>query len=194
MLPEDAELVSRSKSGDVKAFNIIVERYQSRVFSAAARIVRNNATAEDITQEAFVSAYRAIDKFRGGSLRAWLIRIASNLSYDFLRSSRRRPEDSLDASLLNPGFDVPSKTETPEQQTLRGELGAVIQQAILSLAEDQRLVLVLIDVEGLSYEEAAEAAGISVGTVKSRLSRARARVREHLMQHRELLPGEFRQI
>lgn len=193
MQAEDLELVTRSKNGDLMAFNIIVERHQTLVFNVAVRILGNKGSAEDVTQEAFVSAYRAIGKFREGSLRAWLSRIVSNLSYDLLRSRKRRPEQSLDQSLENPGFQVRSEGDSPEQLAINSELGAEIQRAILNLPEDQRTLLVLIDVQGFSYEEASEATGVSAGTVKSRLSRARARVRDDLMQHRELLPAEFRQ-
>ena len=169
-----------------------VERYQSYVLNLSARILGNRTLAEDVAQETFVSAYRAIGRFRGGSLRAWLLRIAQNGSRDVLRSSRRRPEDSLDEALINPSFQVASREESPEQGTLRRELAAEIQRAILTLPEEQRATLVLVDVQGLSYEEAAEATGVSLGTVKSRLSRGRARARDYLAQHGELLPDEFR--
>ena len=192
-MEQDAELVSRSKSGDLTAFNLIVERYQSRVYNLAARIIGDRTAAEDIAQETFISAHRAIGGFRGGSLRAWLLRIASNLSYDFIRASRRRPAQSLDESMLNPGLAVPSREPSPEQMAERGELSAEIQRAILSVPMDQRTVLVLVDVQGLSYEEAAEASGVSLGTVKSRLSRARSRVQEILRQG-ELLPAQFRRV
>ena len=194
MQPGDAELVIRCQRGDLAAFNLIVERYQSRVFNVAARILGNRASAEDVAQETFVSAYRAIGRFRGGSLPAWLIRIATNASRDFLRASRRRPAESLDEFLLDQGFQPSSGDPTPEQQALAGEFGAAIQEAILSLPEDQRAVLVLVDVQGFSYEETATATGASIGTVKSRLSRARARMRDQLVQRRELLPDEFRQV
>jgi RNA polymerase sigma-70 factor (ECF subfamily) len=189
---EDAELVRRSQAGNLGAFNVIVERYQSHVFNLSARILGNRTTAEDVTQEAFISAYKAIGKFRGGNLRSWLLRIASNASKDFLRSSKRRPEDSLDEALVNPSFQVPSGDESPQQAAERGELQAEIQKAILALPEDQRTVLVLVDVQGLSYEEAADATSASIGTVKSRLSRARSRCRDYLKQNVELLPAQFR--
>ena len=147
---EDTELVRRSKQGDIGAFNQIVERYQLRVFNLSARILNNRTSAEDAAQETFISAYRAIGKLRGGSLQAWLMRIASNACYDMLRSSKRRPEDSLDESLENPGFQVASSDMSPEQYTLDSELGGEIQRAILSLPEDQRTILVLIDVQGAS--------------------------------------------
>ena len=194
MQPDDAELVTRSQSGDLAAFNTIVERYQGQVFSVAARTLGNPSSAEDVTQETFIAAHRAIRGFRGGSLRAWLFRIATNKSHDLGRASRRRQAESLDQALLNPHFQLPSNVESPEQQAIRGELASEIQRGILTLPTDQRTTLVLVDVQGLSYEEAAQASGASVGTVKSRLSRARARLRDYLMQRRELLPEEFRQL
>ena len=191
MQQEDGELASRSKQGDLSAFNLIVERYQSQVYNVSARILGDPTAAEDINQETFISAHRAIGGFRGGSLRAWLLRIATNLCYDNIRASRRRREQSLDQSMLNPGFDVPSSGASPEQRALSSELRAEIQRGILALPPDQRTVLVLIDVQGLSYEEAASAAGVSIGTVKSRLNRARSRVRDYMLRHPELLPGRF---
>lgn len=193
MQQDDAALVALSKKGDLPAFNQIVERYQSQVYSVAARIVGDLTTAEDISQETFVSAHRALSKFRGGSLRAWLLRIASNLSYDFLRSTKRRPETSLDESMENPSFSLPSKDPSPERVAELGELRSEIEKAIASLPDDQRATLVLIDVQGFSYEEASEATGANMGTVKSRLSRARRGVRDYLKDHTELLPDRFRQ-
>lgn len=194
MQPEDTDLVNRSQNGELAAFNAIVERYQSRVYNLSARILGNATSAEDATQEAFISAYKAIGKFRGGSLRAWLLRIASNTCYDILRSSKRRPEQSLDLSMENPGFQVASGAASPEQQAITSELGSEIQRAIIALPEDQRMVLVMIDVQGASYDETAQAIGTSMGTVKSRLSRARGRMRDYLRERRELLPDEFRHI
>ena len=153
----------------------------------------SRAQAEDVAQDTFISAYRSLGRFRGGNLRSWLLRIASNQSYDHIRSTRRKREQSLDESLENPAFREPASADSPEREAESGELRAEIQRGILSLPVDQRTVLVMIDVNGLSYEEAAEATGASIGTVKSRLSRARARVRDHMMQHRELLPGQLRQ-
>ena len=193
MQPDEAELVARSQGHDLSAFNQIVERYQSQVYNLAARILGDRTTAEDVSQETFISAYRAIGRFRGGSLRAWVMRIASNRSYDFIRSSRRRRESSLDESLESGQFHAASGDPSPEQMALSGELRDEIQRAILSLPPDQRTTLALVDVQGLSYQEAAEATSVSLGTVKSRLSRARSGVRDLLLQHGELLPQQFRQ-
>lgn len=181
---DDSELVERSKAGELEAFNEIVERYRSLVFNSAARILGSRAAADDAAQETFISAYRSICRFRGGSLRAWLLRIAANASYDWLRSVRRRAEQSLDLAM-----ERPSAEASPEQRAEHSELGAHLQRAILSLPPDQRAVLVLVDVQGFSYEEAAEAAGVAVGTVRSRLSRARRRARDYLRQHTDLLPA-----
>ncbi len=194
MEKEDLQLIERSREGDLAAFNAVVERYQSHVYNLAARILSDKTAAEDVTQETFISAYRALKGFRGGSLRAWLLRIAANHCYDALRSRKRRAEESLDQSLLNPSFTVVSRAESPEEQALRGELGAEIQRAIMELPADQRITMVLIDLQGLSYEEAAEATGASLGTVKSRLSRARSHVRDYLKGRRDLLPEQYRSM
>ncbi len=183
---DDSELVERSKAGELEAFNEIVERYRSLVFNSAARILGSRAAADDAAQETFISAYRSICRFRGGSLRAWLLRIAANASYDWLRSVRRRAEQSLDLAM-----ERPSGEASPEQRAEQSELGAHLQRAILSLPSDQRAVLVLVDVQGFSYEEAAEAAGVAVGTIRSRLNRARRRARNYLRQHTSLLPAHL---
>lgn len=191
MQEDDQALVEASQEGDLEAFNRLVERFQGQVFGLAFSILGNRASAEDVTQESFVSAYRNIRKFRGGSLRAWLFRIVSNASIDVMRSSKRRPEVSLDAS-LSEGFDVPSREESPEEHAVRGELRLEIQRGLESLPEDQRLAVTLVDLQGLSYEETAETVRVSLGTLKSRLSRGRSRLRDYLLQRRELLPDEFR--
>ena len=190
---EDSELVVRSKDGDLQAFNFIVQRYQSQVLNLSARIIGDRGRAEDVTQETFISAYQAIGRFRGGSLRAWLMRIAANASRDSLRGSQRRPEQSLDESLESQSFQPVSAEPSPEEHAERSELNKELQKAILALSDNQRAVLVLIDVQGFSYEETTESVGASIGTVKSRLNRARRRVRDILMERRELLPDRFRQ-
>ena len=184
-------LVQLSKQGDLQAFNELFLSYEKLVYNMSARML-SDATAEDATQEAFISAFRNIRKFRGDNFRAWLLRIAANACHDQLRSPRRRREVSLDATMADSYFDVPSGLESPENYALRQELGHEIQRGLATLPDDQRLALVLIDLQGLSYEEAAASTGSSLGTVKSRLSRARARLRDHMLQRRELLPQEFR--
>ena len=184
MQHDEPELVERSKAGELEAFNRIVERYRSLVFNVAARILGSRPAADDVAQEAFISAYRSIARFRGGSLRAWLLRIATNASYDYIRSVRRRAEQPLDLAM-----ERPAGAESPEQHAERNEVAAQLQRAILSLPHDQRTVLVLVDVHGLSYEEAAEAEGVALGTIRSRLSRARRRARDYLREHTDLMPS-----
>ena len=192
MQEDDQALVKRSQEGELDAFNRLVERYQGRVFGLAYSMLGNRAAAEDATQESFTSAYRNIRGFRGGSLRAWLLRIASNACIDVIRSSKRRQETSLEAATQDTGFDVPSTEESPEDYAMRNELRQEIQLGLESLPEDQRLAVTLVDIQGLDYEEAAGAMGTSLGTLKSRLSRGRFRLRDYLLQRQELLPHEFR--
>ena len=185
----------RSVRGDLSAFNQIVDRYQSQVYNVAARTLGSRVAAEDVTQETFISAYKAISGFRGGSLRAWLLRIARNQCFDHLRSIKRRPESSLEEAFDDTGFVQPASADSlPETQALTAELGRAISRAIHALPLDQRITLLTIDVQGLSYEETAEAFGVSIGTVKSRLSRARSKVRDLLAREAELLPEQFRRV
>ncbi len=182
---EDKRLVQLAQEGDMAAFNEIVERHQRAVYSTCLRMLRDQQLAEDATQDAFVRAWNAIDSFRGGIVRPWLLRIATNRTYDMLRSRARRPAGSLDAQ---PYESEPEWTtqvspgEHPEQFTSRGELSDLLQDALGSLPEDQRLAIVLSDVQGYGYDEIAQVMDIAVGTVKSRISRGRARLREYLQQ------------
>lgn len=190
---DEQGLIASARNGDTRAFNQLVMLYQSMVYNLAYRILGDRDAAADATQDAFISAFRAIRKFRGGSFKAWLLRIVTNACYDQLRSKQRRPTSSLD--------DLPVDTdhidyladpgERPAEFVERQELHRAIQAAIRTLPPDQRIVLVLSDVQGLSYQEIAEATGASLGTVKSRLSRGRARLRDFLLEQ-ELLPARYR--
>jgi len=187
-------LISRSQAGDLQAFNELVELYQRPVYNLALRMLGSAETAEDATQDTFVSAYRAISRFRGGSFKAWVFKIAANSCRDKMRSARRVSVTSLDNLIAEAGdFIADDETESPEDFAERRELGRLLADSLACLPEDQRLVVVLSDVQGLSYEEIAQATGASLGTVKSRLNRARSRLRDLLRQRGELLPSEFRQ-
>ena len=170
--------------------------YQQQVYNLAYRIMGDEASASDATQEAFISAWRHIGGFRGGSWKSWLLRIVTNACYDELRRVKRRPASSLESLYVeDPTPDAelpPSQLESPEAFTQRRELNRAIQASIAQLPPDQRIVLVLSDMQGMSYEEIAEITGVNLGTIKSRLSRARARLRDLLMKHKELLPSEYR--
>jgi len=191
---EEQELISRSHDGDIEAFNQLVERYQRLVYNLALRMLGNAETAEDAAQDTFLSAYKAIGKFRGGSFRAWILRIAANACHDEMRAARRARVASLDDLMEELGdFIADNDAESPEDYTLRRELSRFINEGLTHLPEDQRLVVILCDIQGLSYEEISEATNSSLGTVKSRLNRGRARLRDFFLQRRELLPAEFRQ-
>jgi RNA polymerase sigma-70 factor (ECF subfamily) len=194
MLADDEfRLIDRSQKGDLAAFNGLVECYQRQVYNLCLRLLASAEAAEDATQEAFIAAYRRIDSFRGGNFRAWLLRIAANASYDELRRQRRRPAASLEAAMATQAAaQSASPTAGPEDEALRMELNAHLQDGLATLPPDQRLAIILRDVHGLSYEELAEVMHSSIGTVKSRIARGRARMREYLMTKRELLPRPFR--
>jgi len=191
---DEQRLIAQAQRGDLHAFNELVLAYQSTLYNVAYRILGDADAAADATQDAFVSAYRAIARFRGGSFKAWLLRIVTNACYDQLRVKQRRPTDSLDDMLVEPEHDATLRddSEGPEEFVLRQELGAAIQQGLSTLPPDQRITLVLSDIEGLSYDEIAEATHVSLGTVKSRLSRARAKLRDYLLHNGELLPAAYR--
>jgi RNA polymerase sigma-70 factor (ECF subfamily) len=189
----DASLVAQAQHGDLDAFNQLAQRYERHVYNVSFRMLGNSQLAEDVTQETFLKAYRGLAKLRGDNLRAWLLRIASNTCNDLLRSRRGRQDVSLELLTEEREVTWASSDPSPEEEALRGELGREIQRGLLTLPQEQRMVLVLVDVEGMSYEEAAEAIGISPGTVRSRLSRARAKLRDYLLQKGELLPPSFRQ-
>lgn len=191
---EEEELVSRSRAGDIEAFNRLVESYQRLVYNVSLRMLGNAEAAEDATQDTFLSAYRAIGKFRGGMFRAWILRIAANGCRDKLRAAKRARVSSLDDLMESFGeLPLADGSESPEDYALRKELGGFLSQGLAHLPEDQRLAIVLCDIQGLTYEEIAQVTGSSLGTVKSRLNRGRARMRDFLLQRRELLPPEFRQ-
>ena len=191
-MDDEQELIHRSQGGDLDAFNGLVERYQGQVYNLALRMLGDEALAADAAQETFLSAYRAVGSFRGGNFRSWILRITANATRDLIRASRSRKALSLEALEMESGVPFSSKEESPEEHALRGELRNEIQRGLESLAHDQRLVLILIDIQGFNYEETAQITRSSLGTVKSRLSRARHQMRDLLRAQPELLPSQFR--
>jgi RNA polymerase sigma-70 factor, ECF subfamily len=198
---DEALLIARSQSGDVNAFNQLVLHYQQTVYNVILRMLGDRDTAADVAQETFIAAYRAIQSFRGGSsFRAWLLRIATNQACDHWRRTNRHPVDSLD-SIMDEGelhgIGLPGTLVTteqaanPEEFLLNQELQALIQKGLQELPLDQRVAVVLCDVQGLSYEEIAASTQTSLGTVRSRIARGRARLRNYLYKHRELLPRNY---
>ena len=189
-LLSESQLLERSRQGDLEAFNCLVLAHQDRVYNLCLRMLGSPQAAEDAAQETFLSAYRSVGRMRGTNLRSWLLRIAANACIDELRRRRRQPQLSLevpapDAEEQRP-LEVADPADGPERLALRGELCEALQAELLRLPADQRLAVVLCDVEGLSYEEIAASTGSSIGTVKSRISRGRSRLREALRAQPEL--------
>ena len=196
MAMDEPALVAAAQKGDLDSFNTLVLNYQPQVYNLAYRIMGDAAPAADATQEAFISAWKHIKDYRGGVFKSWLLRIVTNACYDELRRVKRRPASSLESLYVeDPTPDAtlpPSQMESPEAFTQRRELNRAIQAGIAQLPPDQRIVLVLSDVQNMSYEEIAALTGANLGTVKSRLSRGRAKLRDLLMEHKELLPADYR--
>ena len=194
MLADEPELIRRGQEGDVQAFNLLVERYQNRLYGLSYRMLGDPDAAADATQDTFLAAYRNIRRYRGGSFAAWLLRIATNTCYDQLRARKRRPQTSLDA--FDPDTEQAPRQftdpgEPPDERTLRDELGREIERQLRGLPDDQRLAVILSDIQGYSYDEIAAATGWPIGTVKSRLSRGRMHLRDALRAG-ELLPAQYR--
>ncbi|NWF79786.1 MAG: sigma-70 family RNA polymerase sigma factor [Chloroflexi bacterium] len=195
MANEELRLVAAGQRGDVEAFNQLVRLYEGRVYNLCYRMLSDADAAADATQDTFIAAYRNLNRFRGGLFRAWLLRIATNTCYDMLRARQRRPAVSLDAGYededAGPRLDLPDPAESPDEAVLRRELAQALELGIAQLPEDQRIVVILSDVQGLAYDEIAAVTNTTLGTVKSRLSRARARLRD-ILRAGELLPSKFR--
>ncbi len=193
---DENALIKLAQRGDLDAFNRLVLTYQHQVYNLAYRIMGEEAPAADAAQEAFISAYNHLKSFRGGSFKSWLLRIVTNACYDDLRRRKRRPATSLEAMVNDDNsetdFELPSSADGPETIVQQHEMASLLQMGITTLPADQRIVLVLSDIQGMSYEEIAEVTQSNLGTVKSRLSRARLKLREYLLAHGELLPENYR--
>lgn len=196
MQTTETQLIRQASTGDLNAFNALVLLHQEGIFNLAWRVLGEEMAAADATQETFLTAFRKLHTFRGGNFKAWLGRIVTHICYDMLRYQKRRPADSIED--LAPednddGFPLATQDPLPEEVTLQRELQRAIQACINALKPDQRVALVLCDVESYSYQEIANLERVSLGTVKSRISRARASVRECLRGVKELLPLSYRQ-
>ncbi len=194
---DEESLIASAQRGNLDAFNDLVLAYQDQVYNLAYRIMGDPASASDATQEAFISAYQNIKSFRGkypSSFKSWLMRIVSNACYDELRRRKRRPATSIEDFEIdeeaNPA--LVSEMEGPEEYAEREAMALAIETGIQTLPPNQRVTLVLADVQGFSYEEIAEATDAPLGTVKSRLARGRAKLRDYLRDQGELLPTQYR--
>ena len=195
---DEQALIAAAQQGHLPAFNKIILHYQGLAYNVAYRIMGDGDGASDTTQDAFVKAYQRINQYRGGSFKAWLLRIVTNTCYDALRARKRRPtvslENEIEGEESDPDYDprLIDTAERPEAFVMRKELAGMLQSAISQLPADQRTALILSDVEGMDYQEIADVMGTALGTVKSRLSRARAKMRDLLLAHGELLPAQYR--
>ena len=194
---DEPALIRDAQNGDLEAFNRLVLAYQDALYNTALRILGDDSLAADATQEAFISAFRGITSYRGGSFKAWLLRTVTNACYDELRRQKRRPSVPLepanddDEEIESPHW-LADGSMSPEEKFEAEELEHAIQHCLEDLPADFRTVVVLADIQGMDYSEVAVAARVPLGTIKSRLARARLRLRECLQGFGELLPSAFR--
>jgi RNA polymerase sigma-70 factor (ECF subfamily) len=185
----DLILLERARAGDLDAFNDLVVVYQDQLFALIVRMVPDRDQASDCVQEAFFSAYRNMNGFRGGSVRSWLNRIAINAAMDIQRARKRRPSQPY-PELEDESWQPPAGEEAdPVTTALTTERHRAINEALATITDDQRAAIVLFDVEGFDYAEIAEMTGVSLGTVKSRIHRGRLALRDRLADRMELFRG-----
>ena len=194
--PTETQLIESAQRGDMEAFNQLVLKYQDMMYRISLRTLNDESAADDATQNAMIQAYRNIKSFRGGSFRSWLARVTVNASYDEMRRWRRQAgvsfdQENQDGEMIETMPWMIDLSAGPEERFDSVELRDALQECVKSLNSDYRLVVVLVDVEGMSYEEVARVANIPVGTVKSRLARARGQLRKSLQFYRNLLPTPY---
>ena len=196
---DEALLISSARNGDLDSFNSLVLAHQELAFNLALRMLNDEDAAEDATQTAFISAYRNLAQYRGGSFRAWVLRMVTNACYDELRRRQRHPSQPLEPQsaedeqeIDSPAWMADEHAADPEETLAQQELEHAIQHCLEKLPQEFRAVVVMVDLEGLDYSEVSAAARTPLGTIKSRLARARLKLRDCLRQFGELLPGKFR--
>jgi len=195
---EEAALINQAKKGDLDAFNRLVLEYQDQAFNLALRMLGDQPSAEDAVQLTFISAYKNLRSFRGGSFRAWILRITSNNCLDELRRQKRKPTVDLVPEDPETGEELESpewladEAMSPEEKVTQKELETVIQRCIQDLPDEFRAVVVLVDVQGMDYQEVSEVVRSPLGTIRSRLARARQRLQDCLRGAWELLPEKYR--
>lgn len=194
---DEAQCIARALEGDLEAFNQLVLAYQDSAYNLAFRMLNDPDAAADVTQSAFIAAYRSLKTYRGGSFRAWVLRMVTNACYDELRRRKRRPTVALEPlnrdeeEIESPAWLMDDHLSPEEMVQLR-EVENAITHCLQDLPEDFRAVVIMVDVEGYDYAEVAQALGKPLGTIKSRLARARLRLRDCLARFAELLPARFR--
>ena len=188
MQSDEHLILAMARGGDVDAFNRLVSIHQDAVYGFSISLTRQHAVADDVTQETFISAFRSISKMRGDNVRAWLLRIARNKAYDYFRRQKRSRESSVDEEDAVYKERLASDNPSPADVAMNSELRDALEHCVGALSHEHREVIVLIDVQGQSYDDASEVCGVNIGTVKSRLNRARRRVRDCLRSIPGLLP------
>ena len=196
---EETELITRAVDGDLDAFNQLVLQHQEVAYNVAYRIMADENAAADATQEAVISMYRKLDTYRGGSFKSWFLRIVTNACYDELRRQHRRPTipiepETNEGELVESPEWLEDKSAGPEEVLGSSEIENAIQHCLTGLEQKFRVVITLVDVSGEDYETVAQIIGTPIGTVKSRLARARLKMQQCLKGFRELLPDQFRHI
>ena len=183
---DEGKLIKRAARGDAQAFNELMSGQERRMYAVALRMFGAKEDAEDCMQEAMIRIYRSIASFKGqSSFSTWVYRITMNTCLDELRRRKSRPNTSLDG-LLDAGWSPSDDRDTPEQHVVRAEARASIDRFIRELPEDMRAAIVLRDIQGLSYDDIAAALDTNVGTIKSRISRGREKLREKIQAQSEL--------
>lgn len=191
---DEPYLIGEAKKGNVDAYNTLVLHYQDLAFTVAYRIMGDGDSAADAAQDAFVNAWKKLHSFKEGNFKAWLMRIVTNRCYDLLKYNKRRPQSSLDEMTEENESSkwMQSNKDRPDDQHDQAAVFNAIQDCLNNLPDEQRVIAVLCDVEGYDYQDAANIAQCSLGTVKSRLNRARNKLRDCLRGFGELLPAKYR--
>ena len=190
-------LITDAQGGNLDAFNTLILHYQDSVFNTALRILGDEEQAADASQEAFISAFKSIASFRGGSFKGWLMRTVTNACYDELRRQKRRPTtplepDTEDGEEMDSPKWLADPNMTPAQKAEADEVEHAIQHCLNNLPLEFKTVVVMADIQGMDYTEVAASVRVPLGTIKSRLARARLRLRECLQGFAELLPASYR--
>ncbi len=184
------ELVNKAKAKDMKAFEELMLRYEKIVYNLSYRMMQNYDDAKDITQDVFIKVYQNLDKFNGeSSFKTWIYRITTNTCLDELRKRKRKVTESLDENLDGEKGEIskqiPDNSPSPEESFLNTEKARIVKEALYSLQDDYKTIIILKDIKGLQYTEISEIMQISLGTVKSKLSRARKELRNILLKNKE---------
>ena len=188
MRTDEHSILAMARDGDVDAFNRLVMIHQNAVYGFCMSLTRQQSIADDVTQETFIAAFRGISKMRGDNVRSWLMRIARNKAYDYFRRQKRSRESSVDEDRAMFRERLVSDTPSPHDVAMNSELRDALEHCVGALSNEHREVIVLIDVQGGSYDDVSAICGVNIGTVKSRLNRARNRVRDCLRGIPGLLP------